>query len=305
MLNQQRKTLVDAHRSITRTPTKNTASDVRQRLTKTSQLAQKLTGAQRGQQDLSTARTDYISAQKEVKQAQSNLAASHKMERQGLGDYWLGDPDTGLKARDMDVEDILDSLATRGFFDKDELFGRGPGSGPSSGYTGPRLPTPPPPAPSAFRTIIKKVASGVTSTIRRVRGGDPTIHRRTKPLSHDGNTQNPGHGSSHAVYNDNGDLLLPGATSVQQNQQGRRNVGPTGTRREQQDLAARTDNTKARNAFNVAEGDLSTSHKMKQGGLSAYGPGNTGAGLKARDLDNVEELMEIIARGYYGANEEY
>ena len=154
----------------------------------------------------------------------------------------------------MDVEDILDSLATRGFFDKDELFGRGPGNGPSSGYTGPRLPTPPPPAPSAFRKIIKKVASGVTSTIRRVRG-----------------------------------------TARE----------PTGTRREQQDLAARTDNTKARNAFNVAEGDLSTSHKMKQEGLSAYGLGNTGAGLKARDLDNVEELMEIIARGYYGANEEY
>ena len=45
---------------------------------------------------------------------------------------------------------------------------------------------------------------------------------------------------------------------------------------------------------------------MKQGGLSAYyGLGNTGAGLKARDLDDVGELMEIIARGYYGANEEY
>ena len=65
----------------------------------------------------------------------------------------------------------------------------------------------------------KNAASGVP------RMGDPTIHRRTKPLSHDGNTQNPGHGSSHAVYDDNGNLLLPGATSVQQNQQGRRNVG--------------------------------------------------------------------------------
>ena len=64
----------------------------------------------------------------------------------------------------------------------------------------------------------KNAASGVP------RMGDPTIHRRTKPLSHEGNTQNPGHGSSHGVYDDNGNLLLPGATSVQQNQQGRRNV---------------------------------------------------------------------------------
>ena len=53
------------------------------------------------------------------------------------------------------------------------------------------------------------------------RMGDPTIHRRPKT---DGNNRDNNAGSANAMYDDNGNLILPGAT----NQQGRRNVSGNG-----------------------------------------------------------------------------
>jgi SAM domain (Sterile alpha motif) len=58
------------------------------------------------------------------------------------------------------------------------------------------------------------------------RMGDPTIHRRTKPNGADGHN-----GQANGIYDDNGNLIMPGANNVQQqNQQARgtRNAGGTG-----------------------------------------------------------------------------
>lgn len=57
------------------------------------------------------------------------------------------------------------------------------------------------------------------------RMGDPTVHRRPKPMSNDGrdnNNQTHSNGASNAIYDDNGNLIVPGANN--QYQQGRRNV---------------------------------------------------------------------------------
>ncbi|RDB18949.1 Protein VTS1 [Hypsizygus marmoreus] len=52
------------------------------------------------------------------------------------------------------------------------------------------------------------------------RMGDPTIHRRAKPTND--NRDNNNHGQSNAMYDDNGNLIMPGANNGQhQNQQGR------------------------------------------------------------------------------------
>lgn len=59
------------------------------------------------------------------------------------------------------------------------------------------------------------------------RMGDPTVHRRPRPPN-DSNNRDTNNGSSNAVYDDNGNLLLPGANSLPQNQQGRRHVGGVG-----------------------------------------------------------------------------
>lgn len=50
------------------------------------------------------------------------------------------------------------------------------------------------------------------------RMGDPTIHRRAKPNGNDG-------GQANGIYDDSGNLIMPGANNVQQNQQAR---GPSG-----------------------------------------------------------------------------
>jgi len=48
------------------------------------------------------------------------------------------------------------------------------------------------------------------------RMGDPTIHRRTKHSGNEGNN-----GQANGMYDDSGNLIMPGANNVQQNQQGR------------------------------------------------------------------------------------
>ena len=216
-------------RSTTRTPTKNATPGVRPTTKKTVQTPKKLTSEERGRADLSTARTDYTKAQKEFKQAQSDLDAARKMEKQAMGEFGLGNINNPLSRRDLDVEDILESLAARGFFDEDdELFGRAPGS-----------------TPAPFRSTTRTPAKSTTG-------------KTPKKLTSE--------------------------------QRGRADLS-----------TARNDYTKSQKEFKQAQSDLDAARKMEKQGLSEYGLGN----LKQRDLDNVETLMEIIARGYYGVDDEY
>jgi hypothetical protein len=69
-------------------------------------------------------------------------------------------------------------------------------------------------AASKLNEWSKNTAPGVP------RMGDPTIHRRTKPSGSDGNN-----GQANGMYDDNGNLIMPGANNVQQNQQARGTTG--------------------------------------------------------------------------------
>jgi len=238
---------------------------------RTGQPHRQLTAAERGQQDMTLARTDYSAAQKEYKKAQADLAAARKMEKQAMSDYGLGNIDKGFTRRDLDIEDILDSLAARGFFDEDhELFGRTPGS------------TTTPTVPVRQATTPTKPANLAVNAVNPPASGKPS--KTTSTRAHP----------------------TPTSTLLAKQRTGQHPKQLTAAERGQHDMTlARTDYTAAQKEYKKAQADLAAARKMEKQAMSDYGLGNIDKGFTRRDLHNVEALMEIIARGYYGADDEY
>jgi hypothetical protein len=305
------------------TPVHTTSS--KSTTSKTAQTPKKPTGEQRGRADLTTARNDYTKSQKEFKQAQSDLAASRKMEKQGLSEYGLG----GLKQRDLDIEDVLESLAARGFFDEDdELFVRTPGSHSTPVHTTssksttsktaqtPKKPT----SEQRGRADLTTARNDYTKSQKEFKHAQSDLAASRK-MEKQGLSEYGLGGlkqrdldvedileslAARGFFDEEDDLFVrtPGSSTPVRSTSSKSTTSktaqtpkkPTSEQRGRADLTtARNDYTKSQKEFKQAQSDLAASRKMEKQGLSEYGLG----GLKQRDLD-VEDILEsLAARGFF------